>query len=86
MLTKEEILETGNWYLSDYINSHEGYYSTKYSISNDGWVFYMKRRLDDGFTIIREEHADSTLETLFQGLIMDLNDLNNITRMLDLNK
>lgn len=78
-LTKDEILSTQDWYLSDYINNMEGYYWKHKSILNDDYVFYMRRDKSDGYTVIKEEGKDD--DKLFQGYIKTIDDLLQITNL-----
>jgi hypothetical protein len=83
-LTKEEILSTNNWYLADYINSHEGYFWKHKSIEEDAYTFYMKRDINDGYTTIEEYYNDNTI--LFNGYILSLEDLITVERLLQLHE
>lgn len=83
-LTKEEILSTNNWYLADYINSHEGYFWKHKSIEEDDYTFYMKRDINDGYTTIEEYYNDNTI--LFNGYILSLEDLITVERLLQLHE
>ena len=57
-LTKDEIISTGDWYEADYINLMEGYFWKHKNIEEDGYVFYMRRYKNDGFTTIIEQGKD----------------------------
>lgn len=83
ILSKEEILSTEDWYLSDHINLMEGYFYKKYSILNDGYTFYMRRYISDGHTMIYHENGNGQ-EVVFDGYIYSLEDLLQVKRLLRL--
>lgn len=78
ILTKEEILSTDDWYLSDYINLMEGYFWKHKNIKEDGYNFYMRRNKNDGYTTIVENGRDDD-NKLFEGYIKNNKDLKQIT-------
>jgi hypothetical protein len=79
ILTKDEILSTGDWYESDYMNYIEGYFWKHKSIAVDGYVFYMKRYNDDGFTTIIEDGRKEN--KLFEGYIKNIEELKQIVHL-----
>lgn len=83
-LTKEQILNSGDWLEADYINDMEGYHWKHKSILNDNYTFYMRRFKSDGSTIIIEEGRDDN--KLFDGYIENIEDLNQVVRLLKLNE
>jgi hypothetical protein len=84
-LIKDEIIATNNWYLADYINSHEGYFWKHKSILNDEYTFYMSRKIDTGFTEIIEQGKNDDVP-LFEGYILSLEDLITVKRLLKLHE
>ena len=78
-LTKDEIISTGDWYEADYINLMEGYFWKHKNIEEDGYVFYMRRYKNDGFTTIVEEGKDDN--KLFEGYIKNIEELKQIVHL-----
>ena len=78
-LTKEEILSTGDWYEADYINLMEGYFWNHTSIEECGYVFYMRRYKNDGFTTIIEEGKRDN--KLFEGYIKNIDELRQVVHL-----
>lgn len=77
MITKQEILDTNDWYASDYANNMEGFFWKHKSILNDGYTYYMKRYKTDGYTTITGE--GNYENTLFEGYIENIEELKQIT-------
>ena len=82
MITKQEIISTGDWYKADYINLMEGYFWVHKSIQKDNYTFYMRRYKNNGFTTIEEEGREDN--KLFEGYITSLDDLQIIVKILKL--
>lgn len=78
-LTKEEILLTGDWYLSDYTEGMEGYFWAHNSIEDDGYTIYMRRYNNDGMTTITEMGREDN--KLFEGYIKNLEELGYIVHL-----
>ena len=78
-LTKDEILSTGDWYEADYINKMEGYFWKHKSIEEDGYTFYMRRYIDEGFTTIVEQGRDEN--KLFEGYIKNIEELKQLVNL-----
>lgn len=76
IITKDEIISTGDWYLADYINSIEGFYWKHKNVYEDGYVFYMRRNKSNGFSTIIEEGRDDN--KLFEGYITSFDELKQI--------
>jgi hypothetical protein len=79
MMTKEDILATGDWYEADSINQMHGFFWRHKSIADDGYVFYMKFFSNDGFTCIEEKGRDEN--KLFEGYLKTPSDLEDIVRL-----
>ena len=79
MLTKQEILDTNDWYAADYANNMEGFFWKHKSILNDDYTFYMRRFKTDGHTTIIEEGRDKI--PLFDGYIESIEELKQITHL-----
>lgn len=86
ILTKRQILATGDWSEADYINSHEGFFWVHKSISEDEYTFYMKRDSVDGSTKIIEEDRKCNDRVLFDGYIKDLGELARAVDLLKLHE
>lgn len=86
ILTKEEILQTGEWVPADYINAMEGYFWKDKTLLEDGYYFYMRRYINDGFTTVHEEgrNRDGLPSKLFEGYIKTANDLEQMVHLLRL--
>lgn len=84
LLSKEEILSTGDWLEADYIGGMEGYFWKHKSIQYDDYTFYMRRYKNDGFTTIKEEGKHDN--KLFEGYIKTLDDLASIMNLCRLNE
>ena len=78
-LSKDEILSTGDWHEADYINLMEGYFWKPKNIEEDGYVFYMRRYKNDGFTTI-EEHGKKR-NKLFEGYIKNIEELKQVVHL-----
>lgn len=79
-LTKDEILSTGDWYETDHINLVEGYFWKHRNIEVNGYVFYMKRFINDGYTTIVIEGRED-VNTLFEGYITNIDELKQIVHL-----
>ena len=78
ILSKTEILSTGNWSEGKHIDSMERYYwNSEYT------RFYM-RIFDDGFATILEKRKDEN-NKLFEGYITNIEELNQVVHLLRLN-
>lgn len=83
-LTKENIIDTNNWYLSNYSGIVEGYFWKHKNLENNNYTFYMKRHITDGFTIIIEEGTNEN--KLFEGYITNIEELNQIVKLCKLHE
>jgi hypothetical protein len=80
ILTKDDIIQTGDWYLSEFINSMEGYFWIHKNIKDDSYTFHMKRSKDDGHTIVIEITSLDN-NKLFEGYIKNLDDLKDMIHL-----
>ena len=78
-LLKDEILSTGDWDEGDYANMMEGYLWKHKSIQKDGYVVYMRRYKNDGYTTIEEQGKEEN--KLFEGYISNIEELNQIVHL-----
>jgi hypothetical protein len=83
-LTKQQILDTNNWHLCDYINLMEGFLWKHLNKTDHNITFYMRRTINDGYTKIEESDSLDDDKVIFEGYIKNLKDLEDITRLLEL--
>jgi len=79
MLTREEIISTNDWYLSNYTNSFAEYFWKHKTIVNDGYTFSLTRYDYDGHTKIMETGKEDII--LFNGYIESLDELNFLIKL-----